>query len=257
MKKSKLVTLLMLFCVTGTYAGEARSLEKNMKQKALIVVTSHSALGNTGKKTGYYLPEVSHPYFELAKAGVEVEIASPKGGRAPIDENSLDLSDPINREFWENPKLRAKLENTLALGSVKVADYQAILFAGGHGTMWDFPTDRSVQKVASAIYEAGGVVAAVCHGPAALVNVKLSNGNYLIEGKDVAGFSNSEEEAAKLTQVMPFLLETQLKDRGGKYSKSSDFTKHVVVSERLVTGQNPASALGVGQEIAKLLRSRK
>lgn len=224
--------------------------------KILIVVTSHASLGTTGKPTGYYLSEVTHPHAALLSAGLTVDIASPKGGAAPLDPKSLDLNDEKNEKFWHNPDLRSKLEHTLALADINPDAYQAIIFAGGHGTMWDFPDDLHVQRLAGAIYDRGGVVAAVCHGPAALVNVKLNNGSYLVDGKNVAAFSNSEEEAAGLTKVMPFLLESKLLERGANYSKNSLWQKHVVVDQRLVTGQNPASASGVGEAVVKLLLNK-
>lgn len=223
--------------------------------KVLIVVTSHHQLGNSGKPTGYYLPEVTHPMRALEQAGFTVDIASPKGGKAPMDERSRDLSDPVNKEYLAKKDFVQKIENTLSLKDIDPDNYGVILFAGGHGTMWDFPNDQQLAKLTANIYENGGVVAAVCHGPAALVNVKLSNGKFLVEGKKVAGFSNAEEDAAELTKVMPFLLETKLTERGGIYSKAPLWQKHVIVDGRLVTGQNPASAEGVGSAIVKLLKN--
>ncbi len=227
-----------------------------MKSKALIVVTSHSQLGKTGKPTGYYLPEVTHPYFELEKAGFEIDIASPLGGEAPMDESSRDLSDEANRKFLEQPSLVAKLKNTIALEKINPKDYTAVLYAGGHGTMWDFAESKEIIRVTSKIFENQGVVAAVCHGPAALVNVKLSNGKYLIDGKRVTGFSNAEEEAAKLTETMPFLLQTVLEKRNAKYESAPLWMKRVVVDGNLVTGQNPASAKAVGEAIVNILKNR-
>jgi putative intracellular protease/amidase len=228
-----------------------------LAMKALIVVTSHDRLGDTGKKTGYYLPEVSHPFFELKDAGFQVDIGSPTGGKAPMDERSRDLSDEKNREFLETPAYASLLENTIPLSRVQAADYDAIIFAGGHGTMWDFPNSADVQRLSTGIYEQGGVVAAVCHGPAALVNVRLSNGEYLISGKRVTGFTNAEEDAAELTQVMPFLLETQMIERGARFEKADLWQPKVVTDGRLVTGQNPASAAGVGAEVARVLKAAK
>ena len=223
--------------------------------KVLIVVTSHATLGSTGKATGYYLSEVTHPYAALVEQGLAVDIASPKGGDAPLDPGSLKLDDPINKTFWENPASRAKLVQTMKLSDVDVTAYRAILFAGGHGTMWDFRGDAAIAEKTRRIYEQGGVVAAVCHGPAALVDVKLTNGRYLVDGKNVAAFSNAEEKAAGLEGIVPFLLESALTRHGGHYSKAGLWLSHVVVDDRLVTGQNPASATGVGAATAKLVRA--
>jgi putative intracellular protease/amidase len=226
-------------------------------KKVLIVVTSHEPLGNTGRKTGYYLPEVAHPFLALIDRGFsadEIDIVSPQGGRAPMDPNSRDLSDPKNKRFLEEPAFAAKLEHTLRPADIRPADYSAIIFAGGHGTMWDFPQAEELLGIAAAIYEQQNhVVAAVCHGPAALVNLKLSDGRYLVAGKAVAGFSNDEEAAVGLTEVVPFLLESKLIERGALYEKAPLWQPKVVVSERLVTGQNPASAEGVGEAVAALL----
>lgn len=222
-------------------------------QKALIVVTSHGVLGSTGKPTGYYLPEVSHPYQALVSRGIAVDFASIRGGNAPVDPSSLNMNDPANQRLWQTKETRAQLEATRALADVDPSEYQAIFFAGGHGTMWDFHGDPQVQRLAASIYQAGGVVAAVCHGPAALVDIQLADGSYLVAGKQVAAFSNAEEAAAGLTAVVPFLLETELAARGAQYSKAPLWQKHVVVDQRLVTGQNPASASGVGEAMAALL----
>lgn len=198
-------------------------------KKALIVVTSHNKLGNTGRQTGYYLPEVTHPYFKLKEAGFEVDFVSPKGGKAPMDESSKDLEDPENRRFLEDPSLLKRLENTLAPAEIRASDYLAVLFAGGHGTMWDFPQDEWLSKIAATVYEQGGVVAAVCHGPAALINIRLANGRFLVDGKAVTGFSNDEEDAVKLSQLMPFLLESKLIERGARYSKAPLWQENVIV----------------------------
>ncbi len=224
--------------------------------KALIVVTSHPTLGATGKPTGYYLPEVTHPYAALVERGIQVDIASIDGGEAPLDLASLRLEDPVNAAFWNDLPTRAKLTKTLKLADLDPRAYQAILFAGGHGTMWDFRGNAAVQAVTSAIYDRGGVVAAVCHGPAALVDVTLANGQFLVAGKDVAGFSDAEEKALKLEAVVPFLLETELVARGARYTKADLWQPHVVVDGRLVTGQNPASAAGVGEATARVLTAK-
>ena len=222
--------------------------------KVLIVVTSHGQLGSTGKPTGYYLPEVSHPAHVFEQKGIEFDIASPRGGQAPMDEASRDLTDKINKDFLSRKNFRDKLDNTIALKDVKPEEYKAVLFAGGHGTMWDFVENKDIERISAKIYESGGVVAAVCHGPAALVNIKLTSGKYLIAGKNVTGFSNLEEDAVSLSKVVPFSLEDKLVERGGKFSKASMWQSHVVVDQKIITGQNPASAGAVGEAIAKILK---
>ncbi len=221
--------------------------------KVLVVVTSHGQLGTTGKPTGYYLSEVAHPYEKFIEAGIEVDIASPKGGEAPLDPNSKNEQDPVIKKLLADKNFNSKLKNTLKLASADLSQYRAIMFAGGHGTMWDFP-EGQIPDAIRKVYENNGVVAAICHGPASLVNAKLSDGTYLVAGKKVTGFSNAEEEAAKLTNVMPFLLETALVDRKAIYEKSPLWKEKVVIDGRLVTGQNPASAAGVGEAIVKILK---
>ena len=221
-------------------------------QRVLFVLTSHDTLGNTGKETGFYLPEVTHPYEAFEQAGIEVEFVSPKGGKAPMI--GIDLEDPLNKAFLEDSVKLAKVSNTLTPADIEPSRYDAIFLAGGHGTMWDFPNDEKLAQIAAAVYEQGGVVGSVCHGPAGLLNIKLSDGSYLIAGKTVAGFTNQEEAAVGLSAVVPFLLESKLIDRGAIHTKADNFQSHVVVSDRLVTGQNPASARGVGVEMVKLMK---
>lgn len=220
-------------------------------KKILFVVTSHDKLGNTGRQTGFYLPEVTHPHKVLTDHGFEVDFVSPKGGKAPMD--GVELNDSTNKAFLSNKGYVAKVENTLTPDQVNPADYSAIFYAGGHGTMWDFPDNEAIAKIASAVYNNGGVVAAVCHGPAGLVNIKLPNGKYLVAGKTVSSFTNEEEKAVGLSNVVPFLLESKLIERGARHTKSPLWQSHVEVSERLVTGQNPASAEQVGKAMVKLL----
>ncbi len=222
--------------------------------KVLIVVTSHSQMGNTAEKTGYWLGEVTHPYKELVDAGFEVEIASIQGGKAPVDARSLAEPDAINQWFMADIAHRVKLQQSRKLADEKATDYRAVLFAGGHGTMWDFPNDQALQKFAADLYQQNGIVAAVCHGPAALLNIKLADGSLLVAGKKVTGFSNSEEQQVKLAEVMPYSLEDQLKQQGSSYSAAVSWQSHVVVDERLITGQNPQSAAAVGKALVKMLK---
>jgi putative intracellular protease/amidase len=220
----------------------------------LIVLTSHGQMGETGKPTGFFLGELTHPLEVFDNAGIPVEFASIRGGEPPVD--GLDLNDATNARYWSDPDFRAKLAATRKLSEVDPGDYAAVFFAGGHGTMWDFPDDAAVQKTAREIYEAGAPVGAVCHGPAALVNVKLSDGSYLVDGKEVSAFTNGEEEKVGLADVVPFLLATKLEQRGAKHRAAPDFEKQVVASGRLVTGQNPASAAGVAQKMVEMLESK-
>ncbi|BAZ12796.1 ThiJ/PfpI domain protein [Calothrix sp. NIES-4071] len=166
----------------------------------------------------------------------------------------VDINDLLNKAFLENPEKMAQIENTLAPHQVNPAEYEAIFYAGGHGTMWDFPENSELANIASSIYERGGIVGAVCHGPAGLVNIKLSNGKHLVAGKKISCFTNEEEAAVGLTQVVPFLLEAKFIELGASVEKAANFQPKVSVSERLVTGQNPASASLVAEEMVKLLK---
>jgi len=224
-----------------------------MAKRILIALTSHDQIGTTGKRTGAYLPEIAHPFEVFTKAGYNVDFASVKGGQVPLD--GIDRKDAAQVQFLDDSPLARRVHDSAPSRGVDASRYDAILFAGGHGTMWDFPDDAGFQKVAAAIYEKGGVVAAVCHGPAALVNLKLSNGKYLVDGKEVSAFTDAEERAAKLDAIVPFLLESKLVSRGAKHQGAPLWQEKVVVSERLVTGQNPASARGVADAIVRVLES--
>lgn len=219
-------------------------------KKIIFVLTNTDKLGNTNKETGFYLPEVAHPY-EVLKDSFEIEFASILGGEAPISGLENIDSDPVSKSFYENHSDFYK--NTKKLSSLNYTDYDAIFFAGGHGTMWDFPKNKDISNAIVSIYENKGVVASVCHGPAALVDVKLSNGQYLLKDKKFSSFTNDEEEAINLTNVVPLLLESALKDNGGIFEKAELWQKKVVVDSNIITGQNPASAYGVAEELKVLL----
>ena len=220
----------------------------------LILVTSHEQLGSSERKTGYWLGEVTHFHHALAKAGLEVDIASPNGGRAPMDEKSRSPRDPLNEAFLTDGLLRRKLENSLPASRVDEARYQAVYFAGGHGAMWDFPNHPRFSAIATALYRRGGVVSAVCHGSAGLFGVQDGTGKPLLEGRRVTGFANLEERLIGLSKAVPFLLEDRLKEAGGRYHRAFlPFAPHVEEDGRLVTGQNPASAGAVGRRVAALL----
>jgi putative intracellular protease/amidase len=221
-------------------------------RKILIALTSHGELGSTGRQTGFYLPEAAHPWKVFTDAGYTVDLVSVQGGRPPMD--GVDPSDPIQQAFLDDPDISVKLANTLRPEQVNPADYDAILYAGGHGTMWDFSDSARLGEIARDVYENDGVVAAVCHGPAGLINITLSDGRYLVDGKEVAAFTNDEEAAVGLAQDVPFLLQTQLEQRGAKHSGAPNFQPWVVRDGRLVTGQNPASATGVAEQVLIALR---
>lgn len=214
--------------------------------RVLFVLTSCETLGETGRQTGYFLSEVTHPARLLDEAGVEIEFASPAGGQPPVDPGSRDRDDADNRWFLTENRWLQAVADTRRPSELSADDFAAIFFAGGHGTMWDFPSDTSLAALTADIWTNGGVVAAVCHGPAALVNVRLGDGEWLVGGREVTSFTNQEEEAVDMSDVVPFLLESRLLERGARFTKAESFQEHVVVDGRLITGQNPASARGGG-----------
>jgi putative intracellular protease/amidase len=224
-----------------------------MKKSILVFVTSHDRFGTTEKKTGYYLPEVSHAVARFLAAGYDVDFASPKGGAAPVDPSSVDRNDADSRALLDNAELQRKLNETLSPDHVDLSRYAAVFFAGGMGTMWDFAQDARLGQLAAAMYERGGVVSAVCHGPAALLSARLSNGTWLVEGREIASFSNAEERAAGHVGVIPYMLESELTGKGARYQSAPLWQPHVAVSDRLVTGQNPASTRRVAEEVVRLL----
>lgn len=242
-----LVKLAIAATVMSSYSVAMAQTGQKMEKKILFVVTSHDTKGNTGEPTGYYLSEVSHPWEVLSDAGYEIDFVSPKGGKAPVD--GFDLTDPVNKKFWDNAQARRKVENTLTPEAVNPKDYSAIFYAGGHGAMWDLADDEKLAAIAAKIYGQNGLVAAVCHGPAGLVNIKLADGSYLVDGKKVNAFTNEEEAAVAMEKVVPFALESKLIERGARFEKSQPWQTHVVTDQRLITGQNPQSAKAVGQAI--------
>lgn len=212
--------------------------------KVLFVLTSHSDLGNTGKKTGFWVEEFAAPYYAMSDKGVDITIASPKGGQPPIDPASEapDAQTESTKRYYADSQLKEKVATTKKLADVSSEDFDAIFYPGGHGPMWDLYEDRNSIELIESFWAAGKPVAAVCHAPSALLNVKDENGDPLVKGKKVTGFTNTEEEGVQLTDVVPYLLEDELKAKGGLYSKGSDWSSYVVEDGMLITGQNPASS---------------
>lgn len=248
-QKVLIVALCMFMTVTANV--KAKNSE-SMKKKILFVVTNHEKKGNTGEKTGFYLSEVTHPWDVLTSAGYEIDFVSPKGGKAPVE--GFNLSDSTNKKFWLDSKYREKIENTLNPQSINPEDYAAMHFAGGHGAMWDLSNNKQLTAIASKIYENNGIISAVSHGPAGLLNIKL-DGKYLVDGKKINAFTNEEETAVKLDKAAPFLLESKLIERGAVFEKSGLWQTHVTVDQRLVTGQNPQSAKAVGKALLQQLKA--
>ncbi|NJO43057.1 MAG: type 1 glutamine amidotransferase domain-containing protein [Cyanobacteria bacterium CRU_2_1] len=225
--------------------------------KILIVLTSHDQLGDTGKKTGFWLEEFAAPYYVLKDAGAAIALASPKGGLPPLDPKSevSEFQTELTQRFRTDTAAQAELANTKKLADVSADDFDAVFYPGGHGPMWDMPANATSIALIEAFVKADKPVAAVCHAPVALINVRGKDGEYLVKGKRVTGFTNEEEEAVGLTVIVPFLLEDRLKERGGIYSKTANWVPYVQVDGRLVTGQNPASSEPAAEELLKLLRS--
>lgn len=225
--------------------------------KILIVLTSHDQLGDTGKKTGFWLEEFVAPYYVLKDAGAAITLASPKGGRPPLDPKSElpENQTELTKRFRTDTAAQAELAHTKKLADVSADDFDAVFYPGGHGPMWDMANNAISIALIEAFVKADKPVGAVCHAPSALINVRGKDGEYLMKSRRVTGFSDAEEEAVGLTAVVPFLLEDRLKERGGVYSQGANWAPYVQVDGKLVTGQNPASSGPAAEELLKLIRS--
>lgn len=223
--------------------------------KVLMVLTSHDALGDTGQKTGFWLEELAAPYYVFKDAGAEVTLASPKGGKPPLDpkSNEPDLQSDLTHRFEADEAAQAQLAATVRLDSLSQGDFDTVFYPGGHGPMWDLTEDRNSVQLIQSFLEAGKPIALVCHAPAALRHAHTPDGKPLVEGKKVTGFANTEEAGVKLTEVVPFLLEDELKAKGGIYSKGDDGQAYVVSDGPLITGQNPASSGPAAEALMKHL----
>ena len=227
--------------------------------KILLVLTSHNQLGDTGHKTGFWLEEFASPYYVFKDAGAQLTLASPKGGQPPLDPKSdeADAQTAATERFKADPAAQQVLANTLPLSQVQADDFDAVFYPGGHGPLWDLAEDATSIALIEGFIAANKPVAAVCHAPGVLRHVKAANGQPLVRGKKVTGFSNSEEEAVQLTQVVPFLVQDMLIANGGHYSSVNDWHSHVKVDGLLITGQNPASSDASAEALITLLNAKQ
>ena len=247
------MTLLLI----SLLASAPLAVAQDASPHAVIVLTNHGTLGATGTPTGYYLGEAAHPWHVFAEAGFRVTFASPRGGPAPVDPSSVDRDDPVMAAFLDDPEVQQAVDHTVALDALDLDEVDALVFAGGHGTMWDLPGDPDVARAILETYDDGGVVGAVCHGPACFVGVVDEEGRPFVAGRRLAAFTDSEERAARKEAIVPFLLETRLRELGAEVETAADFTEKVVVDGRVVTGQNPASAAKMADEIVRVVRAER
>ncbi len=225
-------------------------------KKVLFVLTSHEDLGNTGKKTGFWIEEFAAPYYLLKDAGIEITIASPKGGQPPIDpkSNEPDAQTPATERFKNDHETQRILANTEKLATVNQTNFDAVFYPGGHGPLWDLSEDKDSIALIESFYANNKIVAAVCHAPAVFKHTKNTDGTPLVKGKKVTGFTNTEEDAVQLTSIVPFLVEDMLKENGGIYSKKDDWHPYAIEDGLLITGQNPASSELVAEILLKKLK---
>ena len=229
-----------------------------MKQKVLIVVTNVSKYQGVDidRPTGLWLGEAVHFVDEMENHGYQIDYVSPQGGYTPIDPHSLeaDMMTSLDWQYYQNRSFMHQLGNTLAANSINPDNYDVIYYTGGHGVVWDFPDDKQLQKIAMAIYNHGGIISSVCHGAAGILNLKTNDGQYLINGKNVTGFSNAEEKEVQLDKLVPYLTEDELVKRGANYSKATNNWESYAISDgRLITGQNPASGKAVAEKVIAVL----
>jgi len=254
----KKIKFLIIAAIALTYtAAIAQKQNKKVMKKVLFVVTSHDKLGNTGEQTGFWTEELAAPYYALADKGIEIDIATPLGGQPPIDPKSEDPSAATEdtKRYDSDTVLLDKLKHTKKLSEVHQAAYDAVFYPGGHGPLWDLAEDANSAALIASFYTNNKPISFVCHAPAALKNVKI-NGEFLVKGKNVTGFSNTEEEAVGLTTVVPFLLEDVLQKNGATYSKTGDWQPYAVEDGLLITGQNPASSKLVAEKLLHQLNSK-
>lgn len=247
----RLLLIFSMMCTMWMPVGSLFAQSSNLSPKVLVVVSS------LDKKTedlvgGFWFPELTHPVAVFDEAGITYDIASPKGGLAPFD--GFDLQDKASLDFWTNPVHRNKLGSTIKLSDVDASVYSAVLLIGGHGPMWDFVGNTELNNLIRMVYESGGIISAVCHGPAGLLDVTLSNGKPLIQGRALTAFTAEEEIFRKYDSIVPFELEASLKAVGAQFEEAPIFESKVVVDGRLISGQNPASATALGEALVNALK---
>ncbi len=251
------IFMLLMACQENKSTDKEKTVnteKKSKMKKVLFILTSHDELGDTGNKTGFWIEEFASPYYFLKDKGVEITLASPKGGQPPIDPNSAAASaaTAATKRFDTDQETQAVLAKTLKLENINQADYDAVFFPGGHGPLWDLAEDKNSIALIEAFYKNNKPVAAVCHAPAIFKYTKNAAGEFLVKGKKVTGFSNTEEAAVALTDIVPFLVEEMLKNNGGEYSKKEDWAPYALEDGLLITGQNPASS----ELVAELLLAK-
>lgn len=225
-------------------------------KKVLFVLPSHDQLGNTGQKTGYWLEEFASPYYEFIDNGYDVTIASPKGGKPPVDPKSLLFENQTEstKRLQNDHVVKEKIENTLVLSKVSPEDYDTLFLPGGHGPMWDLSQDKDLKNLVEKFYKDNKIISAVCHGPAGLIQATDKNGDSILKNKRITGFTNDEEESVKLDKTVPFSLENKFKELGGKFEKTENFKPFVVSDGQVITGQNPASSFLAARRVVEVLK---
>ena len=225
-------------------------------KKVLFVLPSHDKLGDTGQKTGYWLEEFASPYYEFIDNEYDVTIASPKGGKAPVDPKSLQPENQTEytKRLQDDQEAKEKLENTLILSEVSPDEYDTLFLPGGHGPMWDLSQDKDLKKLVERFYNNNKIISAVCHGPAGLIQATDKNGDSILKNKRITGFTNDEEEFVKLDKTVPFSLENKLKELGGHFEKTENFKPFVISDGQIITGQNPASSFLAARKVVEVLR---
>lgn len=247
--------LLASFAIIITLHSARLQAQAIKKMKVLFVLTSHNQLGNTGKKTGFWIEEFATPYYYFVDKNIEVVIATPNGGQAPIDPKSNEpgFQTESTKRYFSDPKAQNVLSHTKKLSTVNQKNFDAVFYPGGHGPMWDLATDKNSIALIQSFYDHNKPIAFVCHGSAALVNVKDTDGHYLISGKKITSFCNTEEEAVQLTTIVPFSLENKLKERGAIYEKGADWASFTIADGLLLTGQNPQSSKEVAEKLLNMI----